>query len=116
MAQLVDDRAQKRLEGDHLPPLGGAHPDRDPRWRAVLLRLVESMQLAVAVDGALGQHPHAYLRHVIARGQRIEQILALALHPRALDGGERALDAQYGRPVILARRNAERGDTIAAAI
>ena len=46
MAELVDQRAQERLERDDVPARRGAHPDGDPRRRALVVRLVETVELA----------------------------------------------------------------------
>ena len=58
MAELMDQRAQERLECDHLLLLRGTHPDGDARGLAVILGLVQSVQLAVAV-GRPARRPSA---------------------------------------------------------
>src|SRR6266540_54160 len=116
VAQFVDHGAQERLEGDDLPSLRRAHPDGDSRRRAALLGLVQAMQLAVAVDGPLGENPHAQLRHAISGGERVEQALAFALHRPSVVRAQSSLKTQHRRTVLLASRNAERGDAVAQAI
>src|SRR5207248_2704791 len=116
VAKLVDQRAQKRLEGDDLTPLRRAHPGGDARPRAPLGRLVEPVQLAVFFRRAPVQDTHAHRRHAIACIQLVDQTLACALHRVAVVGGQRRLDAPHGSAKLELLRNAERHDAFALAI
>src|SRR5438874_9138059 len=84
MAKLVNERTQKRLERDNLPPLRRAHPDGDPRFSSSLLRFVKAVQLAVVARWTLRKHPHAHRRNLVTAHQRIDQPLARQLSPSAV--------------------------------
>src|SRR5262245_10353776 len=46
MAKLVEERAEKGAIGDHLPPLGSEHPQRDHVAAATAGRRVEPLELS----------------------------------------------------------------------
>ncbi len=88
VAHLVHERAQERAERDDLLALRRAHPHADARGQAPFLGLVEAVQFAVVVGRALRQHAHADRRHVIARGQRVDDALSRAFDSGAIVGCE----------------------------
>src|SRR5262249_13659861 len=72
MTELVDEGAEESAEGYDLLALRGPHPHRHQRG-AVLLRLVQSVQLAPVVRRPGRVDLEAQARDPEAAGQRVEQ-------------------------------------------
>src|SRR5262249_22702139 len=116
MAELVDERAQERLERDDVAPRRRAHPDRDLRALALVFGLVESVELAGLVGRALRENGNADPRHAVPRDEYVDKTLARNLDRCAIVARERVADARDPRARLDFHRKVEPLDRIALAV
>src|SRR5262245_65494407 len=88
MAELVQQRTKESLEGHDPALLRRPHPHLD-RGPAVRLERVESVELAVCLARALGEHDHPYALHPERAGDRGRQAVCRTLDALASIGLER---------------------------
>src|SRR5213592_1252426 len=80
MAELVEERAEKSAEGDHLPALGGEHPHGHEVAATAVGRRVEALELAAAQRRPARGDAHADTRNAERGADVVADALGERLH------------------------------------
>ena len=113
MAELVEERAEKRPEGDHLASLRGEHPDRDDVAAAPVAGGVEPLELATAERRSPIRDEHAHRRNAERRADAVADPLCERLDVARPSGCEHAGQRGHGTAQRRTRLERHAGNTIA---
>src|SRR5438552_9083133 len=96
MAELVEERAEKSAEGDHLPALGGEHPHGHEVAATAVGRRVEALELPSAQRRPTRGDAHAYARDTEPGADVVADALRERLHVALPTGGEHRRQRRHG--------------------
>jgi len=109
MADLVEEGAEKGLDGDDVVALRGSHPDRDAIEPAVVAGHVDAVQLATVIVRTHALDVHGDRRDPEPAAKAVDELLGRGFGRATITRRKRVVDCLHRLDQIGPRRNRQRG-------